>query len=121
MFTPIGDLPTDVIGVLATGRITREDRKIVLEPTIGTALKQRDRVRLLYVVGSDFAGYEPSALLDDSVFGTRHFLDFERIAFLAEDGPYRRAVGAMEGLMPASLKVMPVESMDSAKAWLADA
>ncbi|MCP4381557.1 MAG: STAS/SEC14 domain-containing protein [Hyphomicrobiales bacterium] len=119
MFTPIEDLPNDVIGFLATGRITREDRKTVLEPIIGKALKQRDQLRLLYVVGSDFAGYEPSALLDDSVFGTRHFSDFERIAFLAEDGPYRRAADAMDGLIPASLKVMPVGSIERAKAWLA--
>ena len=55
------------------------------------------------------------------MFGTRHFRDFERIAFLAEDGPYRRAAGAMDGLMPASLKVFPVHEIEAAKAWLAAA
>ncbi|WP_421725068.1 STAS/SEC14 domain-containing protein [Bauldia sp.] len=118
MFTPIAGLPAEIIGFTANGRVTREDRQAVLEPTIDMALKQHEQVRLLYVVGSDFAGYEPSALLDDAVFGTRHFRDFERIAFLAEDGPYRRAAGAMKGLIPADLKVMPIQSMESAKAWL---
>ena len=57
--------------------------------------------------------------LDDAIFGTRHFRDFERIAFLAEDGPYRRAAGAMDGLMPTTLKVFPVEHIEAAKTWLA--
>lgn len=120
MFQTIDNLPAGTIGFLAKGRITRHDRETMLEPTIETALERDGRIRLLYVVDSDFAGYEPNALLDDAVFGTRHFLDFSKIAFLSEDGPYRRAVGAIDGLMPTDLKVMPVSEMESAKAWLAE-
>ncbi len=121
MFTLIENLPEGAIGFLASGRVSREDRATVLEPTIETAIEGGGHVKLLYVVGSDFAGYDPNGLLDDSIFGTRHFRDFERIAFLAADGPYRRAAGAMDGLMPASLKVFPVHEIEAAKAWLAAA
>ncbi|MEQ8697327.1 MAG: STAS/SEC14 domain-containing protein [Bauldia litoralis] len=121
MFTPIDDLPDGAIGFVASGRISRSDRDTVLEPRIETAIERSGHVKLLYIVGSDFAGYEPNSLLDDAVFGTRHFRDFERIAFIAEDGPYRRAAGAMDGLMPASLKVFPVHEIEAAKAWLSAA
>ncbi|MCB1487875.1 MAG: STAS/SEC14 domain-containing protein [Bauldia sp.] len=119
MFTPIENLPEGAIGYLASGRISREDRARTLEPEIEKAIADNGQVKLLYVVASDFAGYEPNALLDDAIFGTRHFRDFERIAFLAEDGPYRRAAGAMDGLMPTALKVFPVEDIEAAKMWLA--
>ena len=119
MFRPIENLPEGAIGYLASGRISREDRATTLEPGIEDAIAHNGHVRLLYVVASDFAGYEPNALLDDAIFGTRHFRDFERIAFLAEDGPYRRAAGAMDGLMPTTLKVFPVEDIEAAKTWLA--
>ena len=92
----------------------------MLEPTIDWALEVGGRIRLLYVTGSDFAGYEPAGLYDDAVFGTRHFTDFDRIAFVADDGPFNRAVLAMEGLMPATLRVFPVNEVTVAKAWLAE-
>ena len=43
----------------------------------------------------------------------------EKIAFLAEEGPYRRAVFALEGLMPAELRLFPAGAVEQAKAWLA--
>jgi len=70
---------------------------------------------------SDFDGYEEGSLLDDAVFGTRHFTDFEKIAFVTEDGPYDRAVSALKGLMPTSLKVFRTREIDAAKKWLAAA
>ena len=120
MFTRIENLPAGAIGVEAVGRITGADRNTVLEPSIELALEHGQPIRLLYVAGPRFAGYEPNTLLDDAVFGTRHFADFEKIAFLAEDGPYARAVGALEGLMPGDLRLFPATAVDAAKAWLAE-
>ena len=120
MFTQIENLPAGAIGFEAIGRITEEDRIEVLEPTIEAVLEHGRPVRLLYLAGRRFSGYDPNALFDDAVFGTRHFNDFEKIAFLAEDGPYRRAVGALEGLMPAELRLFPTAAVEQAKAWLAE-
>ncbi len=120
MFTRIDDLPAGAIGFEAVGRITDTDRQAILEPTIETALVSGHPIRLLYLAGPRFAGYDPETLLDDAVFGSRHFADFEKIAFLAEDGPYARAVGALEGLMPAELRLFPAGAVDAAKAWLAE-
>jgi hypothetical protein len=120
MFARIEDLPVGAIGFEAVGRITNSDRHAILEPTIESALGSGHPVRLLYLAGARFAGYDPDTLLDDAVFGSRHFADFEKIAFLAEEGPYTRAVGALEGLMPGELRLFPAGAVDAAKAWLAE-
>jgi len=120
MFTPIENLPPGAIGFVASGHVTPVDRATVLEPTIEWALEVGGRVKLLYVAGSDFAGYEPGGLFDEAVFGTRHFTDFDKIAFVADDGPFNRAVLAMEGLMPAAVRVFRVDEVNVAKAWLAE-
>jgi hypothetical protein len=120
MFARIDDLPAGAIGVEAVGKITAADRERELAPRIETALGAGRPVRLLYLAGPRFDGYDPETLLDEAVFGTRHFRDFEKIAFLAEDGPYRRAVTALEGLMPADLRTFPAGDVDAAKAWLAE-
>ena len=71
----------------------------MLEPTIEWALETATRgdgkVRLLYVAAPDFDGYDEGSLLDDAVFGTRHFTDFDRIAFVSDEGPYTRSVLAL--------------------------
>ncbi len=120
MFRPIGNLPEGAIGVEATGRISAFDRDAVLEPKIGAALAAGDRVKLLYVAGPGFDGYDEGSAFDDAVFGTRHFTDFEKIAFVSDAGPYDRAVGALEGLIPAALRRFPTRDIDRAMAWLAE-
>jgi len=120
MFTRIDDLPAGAIGFEAIGRVTEEDQVEVLEPTIDAMLEGGHPVRLLYLAGPRFAGYDPNTLLDNAVFGTRHFTDFEKIAFLVEEGPYRRAVVALEGLMPADLRLFSTGAVEQAKAWLAE-
>jgi hypothetical protein len=119
MFTPIERLPEGVIGFEAHGRITRADRQAILVPSIDAARASGSKVKLLYVAGSDFAGYDPGSLFDDAVFGTRHFTSFARIAFVGEDGPYARAIAALDGLMPATLRRFARGDLERAKAWLA--
>jgi hypothetical protein len=119
MFTLIPELPAGAIGFAARGRITARDRDTVLEPTIASALATGDKVKLLYVAGDDFAGYEADTPWDDAVFGTRHFTDFERIAFVADGGPHHSAVRALEDIMPAKLRVFGTDEIDAAKDWLA--
>jgi hypothetical protein len=120
MFTPIAALPAGAIGFAARGRITQSDRSSVLEPSILSALAGGGKIKLLYVAGPDFAGYDEEAPWDEAVFGTRHFTDFDRIAFVADDGPHHLAVRALEGIMPAKLRVFHPDEIDAAKDWLAD-
>ena len=120
MFTRIDGLPEGAIGFAAFGRVTGADRKTVLEPTIDMTVSTKGKVRLLYVAGPEFIGYDRGGLYDETVFGTRHFTDFEKIAFVANDGPWGRAARALDGLMPANLKVFPISEIEGAKAWLAE-
>jgi hypothetical protein len=121
MFTPIDNLPEGAVGFEVHGRVTGAERREVLEPTLKWAIEASGKVRLLYVTGEDFDGYEGGELYDEAVFGSRNFAAFERIAFVADDGPYARSVAALDGLMPAHLRVFPTGEVSAAKAWLADA
>ena len=118
MFTRIDNLPAGVVGVVASGKVTADDRLRILEPFIAGAVETAGRARLLYVAASDFAGYDRGGLYDDAVFGTRHFNHFDRIAFVVNDGPYQRAVLAMNGLMPARLRVFHPSEIAQAQEWL---
>jgi len=119
MLKPIDNLPAGALGFTAHGRVTDGDRETILLPTIAWALEAGGRVRLLYVAADDFDGYDCGRVYDEAVFGSRHFADFERIAFVADDGPHARWVAAIEGLMPAAIRVFAPADLTAARRWIA--
>ena len=119
MMSEIKNLAKGVIGFSAEGKVTDADYKEVLIPAVEEALKAGGRLRLLYVLGPDFAGYAPSAMLDDTLFGARHFFDFEKIACVTDNETYATLVRSFGFLMPAAVRVFAVKDLDAAKAWLA--
>jgi hypothetical protein len=116
---PIFDLPQGIIGYSAVGKITADDYSKVLIPEIEARIAESGKVRLLYVLGADFEGFEVGAMLGDATFGFRHFLDFERIAVVSDNAAYRSMVEGFGLMMPAEVRGFPIAEMDQAKAWLA--
>src|SRR3979411_1970348 len=112
MFRSIENLPLGTIGVKAAGRVTRADQHEMLEPAIAAGLAKDGRLRLLYVQGTTFTGYELDAAFDDVVFGTRHFADFERIAFVSQSDRQNSAVRTIAGLMPADLRLFGMTEIE---------
>jgi SpoIIAA-like len=118
MIVPIHDMPQGALGFEAQGMVTLLDQESVLEATMEAALAETPKLRLLYVTGEDFAGYDLGMMLDNTVFGTRHFADFERIAFVTDRNRYEMAVRSLDGLMPADLRLFGPAEIAAAKHWL---
>ena len=64
MLTLIEDLPENVVGVEAHGKVTSEDYERVLVPAVLAAIAKAGdgRIRLMYVVGHEFPDYTAGAL-----------------------------------------------------------
>ena len=120
MFRPIFDLPTGVIGYSAVGKLSGEDYSKVLIPEIEAKLAEGGKLRFLFLAGPDFEGYEFDAAMGDSLFGMRHFFDFEKIALVSDDLAFRSLVDAFGMMMPAQVKSFPVSDLNQAKSWLAE-
>ena len=119
MLTELTDLPDGAIGLRASGRVSAQEARAVLDPALDHARRIGKKLRLIYVAGPEFDGYEWGQIWDEAVFGSRHFGDFEKLAFVSDQAAYRRAVATLDGLMPTALKVFRTREMNAAKAWLA--
>jgi hypothetical protein len=119
MIEIIEGLPDDVVGAKAVGKVTAEDYDSTLIPAVESALSAHDKIRMLYVLGSEFDGYDAEAALDDSRMGMQHWSDFDRIAVVTDHSVYRTAIKGFGFLMPGEVKVFPVDQLDAAKEWLA--
>lgn len=118
MIEMIEGLGEGVIGARAVGKVTADDYESTLIPAVEAALSTHDKIRMLYVLGSEFDGYDAEAALDDTRMGMHHWSDFERIAVVTDHGVYRTAIKGFGFLMPGEVKVFGVDELDAAEDWI---
>jgi len=76
-------------------------------------------LRVLYVLGADFEGYEAEAGLDDFKMGMHNWSAFEKIALVTDDSAYRTMTKAFGFLMHGQVKVFAADELGQAKEWIA--
>lgn len=118
MFKFMENLPPDVIGIEASGKVTHEDYKNVLIPKL-EALIAKGPAKLLYVIGEGFDGYELEAMWDDTAFGVKHWHDFSRIGVVADQAWVRAGVAAFKPFYPGEVRLFKLAGLEEAKAWIA--
>jgi hypothetical protein len=117
MLKPIQGLPPDVLGVEAAGKVTHEDYRNVLIPT-AEAMMGKGPIRMLYVIGQDFTGYELGALWDDGAFGIKHWRDFSRVAVVGDQGWLHAAVTVFRPFFPCPVRLFKLAELSAARAWI---
>ena len=118
MIQLIDGLPSNIVAAEAKGRVTAEDYETVLIPALDAAVQGNEKVRVLYVLGADFEGYDAEAALDDARMGMRHWASFDRIGLVSDSGSYRTLTKAFGFMMPGHVRVFFNHEPDEAKAWV---
>ena len=117
MLKLIEDLPTEVLGVEATGTVTHEDYRKVLIPA-AEAKMIHGPVKMLYVAGPEFSGYALEALWDDAAFGLKHWRQFSCIAMVTESAWLRAAVTMFSPFFPSEVRLFKISELEAAKHWI---
>jgi hypothetical protein len=117
MFKFIEGLPSDVLGIEAIGTVTGEDYRQTLVPA-AEAMIAKGPIRMLYVIGNAFEGFEPEALLDDSAFGFKHLHDFGRVAVVTDHAWVGAAVNMFKPFFHAEVRLFGLSELPAAKDWI---
>lgn len=118
MLELLPDLPDHVLGIKAIGDVEDDDYEDVLVPAIDDRLSRHEKIRLLYVLGEEFDGYEGDALWEDAKLGMKTFTSYDRIAIVTESKLISRSVRAFGWLMPGEVKVYPTADLEAATGWI---
>ena len=94
MFRILRDMPPGTVGVAATGKVTEDDYREVLEPALRQAQEQHRDLRLLYVLADEFDGYSPGAMWQDTKLWAKHLKGWERIAIVSDKDWLENAIDA---------------------------
>ena len=119
MIQMLDGLPDNVVGFRAVGKVSADDYEATINPAIENASESGDGLRVLYLLGADFDGFEVEAGLDDMKMGMRHWSQFEKIALVTDNGSYRTMTKAFGFLMHGEVKVFSVGALDEARSWVA--
>ena len=119
MFKFIDGLPHDVLAIEAVGKVSHEDYKSTLIPR-AEAMMGKGPIKMLYVIGKEFTGFEVGALWDDSAFGLRHWHDFSHIAVVTDHAWLRVMVGMLKPLFHGEVRLFSLAEMPTARRWITD-
>ena len=120
MFKFIEGLPPDVIAIEASGKITHEDYRDMLIPR-AEAMMAKGPIKMLYVIGTDFTGYELEAVLDDSAFGFRHWRDFSRVAVVTDHAWMSAMINMFKPFFHGEVRLFSLAELPAAKDWISGA
>jgi SpoIIAA-like len=121
MVETIADMPEGVIGLRASGKLTKEDYTGTLEPALKEAMDSGE-ARVVFVI-EDYEGIEPSAAIEDIKTGLgvefAHRKDWKRLAVVTDIDWMAKAMHAFAWAMPGELRVYGMDEPEEAKSWAA--
>jgi hypothetical protein len=117
----INDMPAGTIGFRASGKLTPEDYRDVLVPTLREAVEAGE-VRMLFVL-SDFEELEPRAWLEDAKTGLElGFLKhsaWKRSAIVSDAEWVKKAFRMFAWMTPGEVAVYDLDQEAEARDWVA--
>lgn len=114
-------MPTGTIGLRASGRLSRDDYRDVLEPALREGIDGGE-LRLLFVL-SDFDGLEAAAIPEDIKTGLSawfgHHSAWRRFALVTDTEWVAKAMHMFAWMVPGDVLISDLDELDSAKEWVA--
>ena len=122
MVERMDDVPEGVIGLRASGKLTKQDYTDQLEPALKEAMDSGE-ARVIFVL-TDFEGLELGATFEDIKTGLgvelAHRKNWKRLAVVTDVDWVARAMHMFAWAMPGELMVYDdLGKLDEAKSWAA--
>jgi hypothetical protein len=118
MLKIMNDLPDNVLGVSAEGKITGTDYETILIPAVENKLKSFKKIRMLYQLGDNFTGFDLNAMLDDAKIGIKHLSAWEKIALVSDHELINTFAKFFGYMLSCELRIFNNYELDEAKKWI---
>ena len=118
MFTLIHDLPPNVVGVQATGVVSKEDYETVLLPAMADLFKRTGSVSLLLQLETDLHNYTNGAWVEDAKLGLKYFMKWRKVAIVSRKSGIKWFTDTFGLLVPGQYKGFMMTDLVKAKRWV---
>jgi SpoIIAA-like len=121
MIERIEDMPAGTIGLRASGRLSRDDYREVLEPALRDGIDSGE-LRLVFML-TDFEGLEAGALPEDVRTGFSawfgHHSAWKRFALVTDVEWVAKAMHMFAWMTPGEVMICEPDKLAEAKSWAA--
>lgn len=101
-----------------SGTITSADYENALVPAIEAALAERDRIRMLVILGEEFQGFDLSAVWADSKLGLSHWGGFDRVGVVTDINWVRTVIRLAAPMTACPVQIFDLAEVEEARRWL---
>ena len=119
MITIIPDLPPNVVGLRATGNVTRQDFNAIVMPAIDALASQTDKINYLLLLETDISKFEPGAWMKDALLGLKHLFKWNRVAVVTDQKSVEKFTDIFSYAMPGNYRGFAIDELQAAKQWVA--
>ncbi len=103
--------------VTLSGKLTKEDYEHFV-PSVEARIADQGKVRMV-VTMTDFHGWTPAAMWEDTKFATRHFRDIERVAMVGDSAWEHGMAVFCKPFTGAKLRYFDLSEAAEAEEWVA--
>ena len=114
------NLPANVLGVTAEGKITGSDYETVLIPAVEEMLKENKKIRMLYHLGENFTGFDMEAMIDDAKVGMKHLSSWDKVALVSEHHLINTFAKFFGYMLPCEVRIYKNSELEEAKKWVSE-
>jgi stage II sporulation SpoAA-like protein len=122
MIEEISGMPGGTIGLRASGKVSADDYKTVLEPVLRGVVERGEPIKLMYVM-AEGTDYSAGAALQDmktgAALGVPHLSAWRKTALVSDADWVDRVAHAFGWMMPGDFRTFAAKDIDAAKTWLA--
>ncbi|MBL0162887.1 MAG: STAS/SEC14 domain-containing protein [Xanthomonadales bacterium] len=118
MIEIVPDLPSNIFGAKAVGKITSSDYETVLVPAVEKAIRIHGSVRFLFLLGPEFDGYSPGAMWHDMKLGFAHLKAWKKLAVVTDHEWLAGATRVFAFAMPCPVQVFANSAFTEAVKWV---
>lgn len=119
MLQLLTDMPAHVVGVKATGNVTKEDVDNVLIPALDELVERTGDINYLLLLETDLGNWDIGAWLSDAKAGIKHFSKWKKIAVVSDKEGVNKFTDMFTVAIPGEAKGYKISELEEAKRWVA--
>lgn len=121
MIERVEEMPAGTIGLRASGKLSKDDYRTVLEPALAEGVESGE-LRLVFEL-TDFDGLEAGAWIEDVKTGlsalVRNHSAWRRFALVTDVEWVAKAFRLFTWMTPGEVETFELDGFEQAKAWVA--
>lgn len=120
MIEIIKTLPEHVLGVRATGEVTKDDLETVLIPAMDKLVERSGAIHYLLVLDTDVKNWDFGAWVSDAKMGLKYFTKWHKIAVVTEQEGVRTFTSGFSAVVPGEARSYTHAQLQEATDWVVE-